>query len=455
MGLALTAEDVAALEGRTEGWIAALQLAALSMQGRDDVAGFIAGFAGDDRYIVDYLAEEVLQRQPEQVRSFLLQTSILEPAERLAVRRRHRPGRRQGHAGGPRPGQPVPGPARRPPPLVPLPPPLRRRPAGAPAGRAARRASGTCTAGRATGTSSTASGPRRSHHALAGEDFERAADLIEPAIPELRRNRQEATLRSWLEALPDELFRVRPVLTVGLVSSLMVRGDFEGVEVRLRQAERWLDPTADRAGEMVVVDEDAFRTLPTAIAMYRAGTALVRGDVAGTMTHARRALDLADEDDHLARGAPAALLGLAYWTSGDLDASSRLYVDAMASLERAGYHSDVLGGSIALADMRLAQGRLREAMSIFERGLQRAEQSQPVLRGAADMHVGLSQVLRERDELDAARQHLQASSELGEHVGLPQNRYRWRVAMARIREAEGDLSGALELLDEAERLLRR
>jgi LuxR family maltose regulon positive regulatory protein len=163
-------------------------------------------------------------------------------------------------------------------------------------------------------------------------------------------------------------------------------------------------------------------------------------------------MDLADVDDDLARGAPAALLGLAYWTSGDLTASSRLYVDAMASLERAGYHSDVLGGSIALADMRLAQGRLREAMSIFERGLQRAEQTQPVLRGAADMHVGLSQVLRERNDLDAARKHLQASSELGEHAGLPQNRYRWRVAMARIREAEGDLGDALDLLDEAERL---
>ena len=77
MGLVLTAQDVAALEGRTEGWIAALQLAALSMQGRDDIAGFIAGFAGDDRYIVDYLVEEVLQRQPDNVRSFLLQTSIL------------------------------------------------------------------------------------------------------------------------------------------------------------------------------------------------------------------------------------------------------------------------------------------------------------------------------------------------------------------------------------------
>jgi LuxR family maltose regulon positive regulatory protein len=79
MGLQLTARDMAALEGRTEGWIAALQLAALSMQGRDDVADFLAGFAGDDRYIVDYLAEEVLARQPEGVHAFLLQTSVLGP----------------------------------------------------------------------------------------------------------------------------------------------------------------------------------------------------------------------------------------------------------------------------------------------------------------------------------------------------------------------------------------
>src|SRR3954447_902140 len=288
------------------------------------------------------------------------------------------------------------------------------------------------------------------HHALAGGDFERAADLVERAIPDLRRNRQEATLRSWLEALPDELFRVRPVLNLGLVASLMARGELEGVEERLRLTERWLDPV-DRVGEMVVVDEDAFRTLPTVISMYRAGTALARGDVAGTMIHAQRALDLADEDDHLARGAPAALLGLAYWTIGDLTASSGLYVDGMASLERAGYHSDVLGGSIALADMRLAQGRLREAMGVFERGLQRAEQSQPVLRGAADMHVGMSWMLAERNDLEAARQHLQASTELGEHFGLPQNRYRWRVAMARIKQAEADLVAAHLLLDEAER----
>ncbi|MBI2874236.1 MAG: hypothetical protein HYY09_04060 [Firmicutes bacterium] len=78
MELDLSAADVAALETRTEGWIVGLQLAALSMQEREDVPGFIRAFAGDDRYVVDYLVEEVLQRQPENVRSFLLETSILD-----------------------------------------------------------------------------------------------------------------------------------------------------------------------------------------------------------------------------------------------------------------------------------------------------------------------------------------------------------------------------------------
>ena len=162
MGLELTARDVAALEGRTEGWIAALQLAALSMQGRDDVAGFIAGFAGDDRYIVDYLVEEVLQRQPEQVRQLPAADLDPGPADWPAVRCRHRPGGRQGDAGGARSREPVPRPARRPPPLVSLPPALCRRAARAPLRRAARRGCPTCTGGPATGTSTTATAPRRS-----------------------------------------------------------------------------------------------------------------------------------------------------------------------------------------------------------------------------------------------------------------------------------------------------
>src|SRR5947208_14416026 len=125
----------------------------------------------------------------------------------------------------------------------------------------------------------------------------------------------------------------------------------------------------------------------------------------------------------------------------------------MARVQRAGHISDAIGCSIALADIRMAQGRLREGMRTYERGLQLAtEQGEPVLRGTADMYVGMSELHREQNDLHAATQHLLRSKELGEHTGFPQNRYRWRVAMARIREAQGDLDGALDLLDAAEHL---
>jgi LuxR family maltose regulon positive regulatory protein len=459
MGLQLTARDVAALEGRTEGWIAALQLAALSMQGRDDVAGFIAGFTGDDRYVVDYLAEEVLQRQSDRVQTFLLQTSIL---GRLsgplcdAV---------TGQGGGKAMlealdrGNLF---------LVPL--DDRRRwyryhhlfadvlqarlldeqPDQVP--DLHRRASAWYEQ---NGERSVAIG-----HALAAEDFERAAALVELAIPAMSRTREEAMVRGWLEVIPDEVVRVRPVLSVGFAGALLSVGELEGVESRLRDAERWLDVTTGtdarsqaRSAEMVVADEEEYRRLPGMIELYRAAQALARGELPGTVRHARRALELAPGDDHLCRAGASGMLGLASWASGDLEAGHSAYAECMAGLRRAGHIADTFGCAIALADIRLVQGRLGEAMRTYEQALQRVpEQGGPVLRGTADMYVGMSGVHRERDDLHAATQQLLRSQELGEHTGLPQNRYRWRVAMARIRQAEGDLDGALDLLNEAERV---
>jgi LuxR family maltose regulon positive regulatory protein len=213
MGLTLTSVDVAALEGRTEGWIAALQLAALSLGGRPDPGAFIADFAGDDRYIVDYLVEEVLERQPERIQRFLLETSILdrltgslcdavtgdddgretlEALERanlfvvaLDDRRRWY---RYHHlfadvlrarllAG--RPG---------------LAPTLHRR---------------ASSWFERNGDDAAAI-----EHALAAEDVARAADLIELATHDLRARRQEMTLRRWLDALPDATFEARPALAI-------------------------------------------------------------------------------------------------------------------------------------------------------------------------------------------------------------------------------------------------
>jgi LuxR family maltose regulon positive regulatory protein len=125
----------------------------------------------------------------------------------------------------------------------------------------------------------------------------------------------------------------------------------------------------------------------------------------------------------------------------------------MVGVQRAGYLSDAVNGAIARADIRIAQGRLHEAGRTYEQALQlAAAQGEPVLRGTADLYVGLSELARERNDLPAATQHLQHSQELGERTGFPPNRSRWCVAMARLRQAHGDLAGALELLQEAERL---
>ncbi len=125
----------------------------------------------------------------------------------------------------------------------------------------------------------------------------------------------------------------------------------------------------------------------------------------------------------------------------------------MAFLERAGFISDLFGCALVLADIRITQGRLRDAMRTYERALQTAsDHSTTLLRGTADMYVGMSGICRERNDLDGAIRHLQTSADLGEHMGLRQNPWRWRVAMAHLREIEGDLDGALDLLREAERL---
>jgi ATP-dependent transcriptional regulator len=459
MGLDLAARDVAALEGRTEGWIAALQLAALSMQGRDDVAGFIAGFSGDDRYIVDYLVEEVLHRQPDHVRSFLLQTSILgllsgplcdavtgqdggkamlEALDRANLflvplddrRRWYRYHQLFADVLRARLLDEQPG----------WVPDLHRR---------------ASDWYEHNGDRSEAI-----RHALAGEDFDRAASLVELAVPALRQGHQEAAVLGWLRSLPDEVIVRRPVLSVAYAWALLSIGELEDVERRLQDGERWLTetgglpdgPGARRPG-MVVVDRGEFRLLAALIAIYRAVLAQIRGDVSATVRHAREALNLAPEDHDLLRGAAEALLGLASWASGELEAAHRIYADGMARVERAGNLSDAIGAAIALADIRITQGRLREAVQTYEKALQLStKHGEPVLRATADMYVGLADLAWEQGDLKAATQHLQASMDLGEHMGFPQNRYRMHVVTARMRYGAGDLDGALDALHEAQRL---
>jgi LuxR family maltose regulon positive regulatory protein len=391
-GLELTASDVQALDDRTEGWIAGLQLAALSLRGipeRGGIDGFIEAFAGSNRFVIDYLADDVLARQPDRVRDFLLRTAVLDRLTGAlcdAV---------TGRADGTRTledldrGNLF---------LVPLDdyrcwyryhhlfadvlrarllaeqpdlvPSLHRR------------------AGDSYATHDLVADAVR--HALAAEDFGRAAYLMEEALPELRRGRQDSLLLAWVRSLPEPVLRRSPVLSILSAWSRMMSGDLDAAKGRLDDAEHALvagaqdaDPAAGWA------DTEDLRTAPATICVYRASVAQARGDVAGTVRHARQALDLARPEDHLVRGSGGGFLGLAAWAAGDVQQALSTFGEAVRSLHAAGNVVDELDSTVVLAGMWVAAGRPGRARRLYEQALLSATgNGEPYPRATADLHVG-------------------------------------------------------------------
>ena len=525
-GLDLSPPQVAALEARTEGWIAALQLAALSMRGRDDVGAFLDAFAGDHRYIVDYLVDEVLRRQPEDVRGFLLDTSVLDAMcgslcdavtgrsgcramldalERgnlflvpLDDRRRWYRYHRlfadvlQAHLAHERPARSVVLHAR------------------------------ASAWYEAEGMAAEAVG-----HALAGGDLERAARLIELAWRGMDSTFRSAAWLAWAERLPAELVGSRPVLGVGIAWAHLNAGELEAADARLRAVEGWLDamdaapaapppspaaappppgsppplsppplsppplsppplsppplsppplapppasgapeavgPPPSGASDAVAGDDEELRTLPGTVASARAYHALAVGEPAASVEHARRALELLPESDHVRRGVPLGILSLARWANGDLDEAHRMLSEAMAGFRAAGNVVAAISGVFGLADIRLLQGRLRDAAGSYHDALRLVDAaaadgapdvsvSAATIPGAAELHVGMGVVRREQGDLDAAARHLRRAEGLGEGAVLPGDESRLRALMAWLEVGLGNAERALELLDEAERL---
>lgn len=435
MGLELSTRDVEALERHTEGWIAGLQLAALSMRGREDSSGFIEAFTGSNRYVLDYLVDEVLARQPEPVTSFLLKTSIL---DRLsgelcdAVAESHGgqemletldkenlfvvPLDEEGHwyryhhlfaevlRHLLRRSQPN------------LVPELHRR-----ASRWYEQ-----------------NGPldEAIKHALAAQDFESAAHLVEGGAGEILARGEVSLLVGWVEALPEELMRSRPGLCIPYAWALFLTGRLEDAEERARDAERAASTGA----------------LSAEVTALRANLVRARGDVPGSIELAREARKLLPEDDFALRGAISFNLGSAYWVTGDLEAAKETFAEASAASRRAGNTYVALLSMRARAEIEKMSGHLRRAADLYHEALQIAEASPSPAAGLA--HVGMGELLYEWNDLDGAVHHLTQGIDLGNRSGSFDIHFPGRAALALVRQAMGDTQGALEVIQEGERAVR-
>ncbi|MEW6400949.1 MAG: LuxR C-terminal-related transcriptional regulator, partial [Chloroflexota bacterium] len=440
MGLNLSTDDIAALEKRTEGWIAGLQLAALSMQGQKDTAGFIQSFTGSHRFILDYLLEEVLDHQPGEIQNFLLRTSVLErlcgplceavletppgsgqstleALERANLflvpldneRRWYRYHHLFGDLLRQRLGQPQEFP------------------------NFHLRASAWYEANDDLAEAF--------HHALAAGDFERAARLAEAAWQGMDRSFQTAAWLGWVRKLPNTVVCSQPRLCVLLGWAFSDIGELDSSETHLQNAERAL------AGMM---DREELKSLPGTIALIRAGNAQILGDLAETVRYADLSIQLIPKDEIYLRASAAITLGFTHWATGNLEASLRAMHAWMEDMQRLGNQVFAIASAFAVADMQVTLGRLGEAEKALRQAIQKADaQVQEAKTVTAHHHLGLALLAHERGDDAAAAQSLQTAADLGKSTTLVDWLYRWNLAQARLKESAGEWNTALDLLDVA------
>jgi LuxR family maltose regulon positive regulatory protein len=455
LGADLPNAAVAALTARTEGWAAGLQLAALSLRGQEDTAGFVAAFSGSHRYVLDYLAGEVLDRQAEELRGFLLETSVLERlsgalcdavtgrtdsqamleaieqaglflvpldevrgwwryhqlfADLLRVRlRQQRPER------------------------IPL---LHENAAAwhsehGPADAAVR-------------------------HAIAAGDMNWAARLMEQYFDELFYLRGEgATLERWFSALPAQTIRSRPRLLVARAAQVDTGGRVEEVGGLLDAAEsayadaadELFQPSAGQAASLLV-------NVPATIAVFRAYLAELRGDAEGAASFAAQALAAISDGERMLDFITQGHLAIAEWLGGRLAESELAFTSSIAGWRTAGLPTLIAWGGHHLGQVQRAQGRLDAAGGTYQEALEvNALRGRPATPAAGIAYVGLGEVSYQRGDLDAARGYLTEGIALCRQFTYAPPLATGLATLAWTRQAGGDPSGALEAMGEAERAM--
>jgi LuxR family transcriptional regulator, maltose regulon positive regulatory protein len=451
-GLDLPAASVTALQDRTEGWAAGVQLAALSLRGQADPAGFIATFAGSHRYVLDYLTGEVLAGQPGQVLRFLLETSVLDRlCGPLCDAVTGRPGSQEMLEELDRANLF----------MVPLDEVRhwwryhhlfadllrarleRERPAALPGLHHAA----------AAWHDKHGSADEAVRHAIAAGETSWAARLVERHVETLLRRSEGATLERWLSALPAESIRARPRLCLAQAIAAVVSGRLEAVEPLVADAERAFAAAGDEPHEPSVGRAlSVLANVPASMAFLRADLARLRGDAVRALDFDAQALAHLGEDDWLMRSQVAWNVATVHWVRGELGEAERALADLVAERVAAGEGYLAMRVCYDHGEVQLAQGRLGAAQRTYQRGLAIASEAgqQPPPAGMA--HVGLAEVLYERNELAAAHEHATQGAALCRQLAYTQPLARSLAMLARIRQAQGDTVGAREAIGQAERV---
>jgi LuxR family maltose regulon positive regulatory protein len=431
MGLNLLPTDVAALERRTEGWIAGLQLAALSMRGRHDLSGFIEAFTGSSHFVLDYLVEEVFKQQPADVQDFLLKTSILDRlsgplCDAVANRTNSRSVLEHlEHANLF---------------IVPLDQACtwyRYHHLFAELLRQRLQATGMFSE---TELHRLASQwfmnegflPEAIRHALAASDWEMAAGLIQDSSVTLLGRGELVTLLGWLKALPDEVIYKRAELCRDYGWTLTLTGQLDAADAYLRQA------------EASVLNNEALGTVLVA----RAYNLRARGDNPQAIEYARRALAILPQTDALSRGLVALTLGLAYWNYGEFQEAERAFMEVDRAAQQSGNHYARMTALTYLGMIQAVYGRLHRAAELCQQVIQLGGQSPPV----APAHIELGALLYEWNELESATEHLQIGIEQSKRSGNPLIQSDGYRTLAVVQLGRGEPEAALATLQQSDQL---
>jgi LuxR family maltose regulon positive regulatory protein len=462
MGLGLSAEDAAILEARTEGWIVGLQMAALSLQSQEDATGFIQAFSGSHHFVLDYLVGEVLDHQPQNVRKFLLHTSVLERmtgplCDAVYSLEADVTIQDSGPIGLATGGQAMLEMLHRANLFV-VPLDTERRwyryhHLFAGLLRARLRQSlpelvNTLNVRASRWYEEQGLAPEAVHYALTAEDFDRAASLVEQnAMPAYQRG-EIATLFNWIQALPEPVARRYPGICIWHSWLLALTGQWENVESLLENVEQHVRP-GDRSART--------QSYRGGVALVRAITASRKGNVPAIIQQALLALEYLPQDnpfDRAHRVTAGYLLGRGYVHRGDLAQAEQVFTDTVEQARAAKIPFSIAMNLSELAKLCTIQGRLHRAADLY-RECQRLATSpeEASLPWIGIAKVGLGRLMYEWNALDQACQLLTESVH---------NSEQWRsldllvsgcAALASVLQAQGDANGARDALDQAARVL--